>query len=100
MKQEQIIEFAKKAECYESHSLPSDWDEGDWIASLDQLALFASLVEQATLDKIKREITIDRYDDYPETANLTDWGKGWCYGAKDMFDKVIKKINDSTKDTQ
>jgi hypothetical protein len=55
MKQEKVIDLAKQAECYESHSSPSNWDDGDWIASLDQLTLFASLVEQETLERAARK---------------------------------------------
>lgn len=52
MKQDKVIELALKANCYE---LPSDLDDGDWISSPEQLARFASLVEQATLERAAQE---------------------------------------------
>jgi hypothetical protein len=41
---ERIKELAVKAKLYEASSLPSNWDEGDYIASPKELEKFAELI--------------------------------------------------------
>lgn len=55
MNTEEIIKLAREAGGYQFTSPPTDWDEGDFVISPEQLSKFATLVRNEALEALKAE---------------------------------------------
>jgi hypothetical protein len=81
---ELIKELAEQANWWKPLGLPSDWNEGDYVVSPEQMEKFAELIKQAIYDIVKEELIPDDII-AEETPQLQEYLKGCNGGTVDAL---------------
>jgi len=82
---ERIKLLALQAGWWEPLGLPSDWDDGDYVVSKEQMKKFAELLKQAIYDQVKQELIDDADIDATTDPLAREYLKGCNGGTVDAL---------------